>query len=481
MPKTGTAPFFTNPDNAGMSNADTDTVTRDTAAPLYAQHLATLQQRLGQALARHGFDALAIAAGDERFAFLDDRPYGFQPNPHFVHWLPLAGALAAPGSWLLLQPGRCPQLLFLQPEDYWHAPPAAPAGYWVEAWQIDTFRDAATLLATLRERVQGLRVAHIAEAEAEGDAGLAAHNPQALLDHLHFDRAFKTAHELALMRQASRQAVRGHVAARAAFEGGASEAAIHSAYLVASGQAERELPYGNIIGIDEHAAVLHWQHQHKLAPTAPRTLLIDAGAACSGYAADITRTWLHPQAPAGAAREHFAALLAGMETLQLDLADRVRDGVDYVDIHLQAHHHIAALLLQTGLLHGLSAEAAVAQGLSSTFLPHGIGHLLGAQVHDVAGLQVDHAGTRRERPPGHPYLRLTRALGPGMVVTIEPGLYFIPMLLQRQRETATAAHVDWAAVDALLPFGGIRIEDNLACREQGAPENLTRDAFAARG
>ena len=89
------------------------------------------------------------------------------------------------------------------------------------------------------------------------------------------------------------------------------------------------------------------------------------------------------------------------------------------------------------------------------------------------------AGTRRERPAGHPYLRLTRRLEPGMVVTIEPGLYFIPMLLRERKATPLAAHVSWAAVEALLPFGGIRIEDDVACREQGPPENLTRDAFAS--
>lgn len=440
-------------------------------AALYAAHLKTLQQRLETALAATGFDALIVAAGIEKFAFLDDRPYGFQINPHFKHWLPLADAM---GSWLLLQPGHKPRLLFLQAEDYWHAPPAAPAGYWVGAWEIETFRQPEALLQRLRELAPG-RLAQI----AEGDAALSlgSLNPEALLAHLHFERGMKTEYELSLMRNASRRAALGHLAARAAFEAGGAEADIHAAYLAASDQAERELPYGNIVGLGEHAAVLHWQYQDKQAPATPTTLLIDAGASCKGYASDITRTWLHPQA-AGAARDRFAALLAGMESLELALVDEVRAGTDYPAIHLSAHRRIAELLLQTGLIHGLSAEAAVAQGLTSTFFPHGVGHLLGAQVHDVAGFFTDRSGTRRERPEGHPYLRLTRQLEAGMVVTIEPGLYFIPMLLRERKASALAAHVDWAGVEALLPFGGIRIEDDVACREQGAPENLTRDAFA---
>ena len=80
---------------------------------------------------------------------------------------------------------------------------------------------------------------------------------------------------------------------------------------------------------------------------------------------------------------------------------------------------------------------------------------------------------------GPAYLRLTRPLAEGMVVTIEPGLYFIPMLLQELAAAPEAAHVDWARVEALKPYGGIRIEDDVACRAGGAaPENFTRDAFA---
>lgn len=445
----------------------------DQLAALYAQHLETLQRRLADALSANGFDALIVAAGIEKFAFLDDRPYGFQISPHFKQWLPLADAM---GSWLLLQPGQAPRLLFLQAEDYWHAPPAPPNGYWVAPWQIETFRHADALVQRLRQLAPA-RTAQIAEADAALDLGRL--NPEGLIAHLHFERGMKTEYELTLMRNASQRAALGHLAARSAFEAGGAESDIHAAYLAASDQAERELPYGNIVGLGSHGAVLHWQYQDKVAPALPSTLLIDAGASCKGYASDITRTWLHPLCKQGAARDTFAALLDGMEALELALVDEVRAGTDYPDIHLSAHRRIAALLLAQGLIQGLSGEAAVAEGLTATFFPHGVGHLLGAQVHDVAGLQIDRAGTRRERPEGHPYLRLTRRLEPGMVVTIEPGLYFIPMLLRERRATRLADHVNWAAVEALLPYGGIRIEDDVACRAEGPPENLTRDAFAA--
>jgi Xaa-Pro dipeptidase len=111
------------------------------------------------------------------------------------------------------------------------------------------------------------------------------------------------------------------------------------------------------------------------------------------------------------------------------------------------------------------------------FFPHGIGHLLGLQVHDVAGLAGDAAGREIPRPEGHPFLRLTRRLEPGFVVTIEPGLYFIELLLDAARSAGHGGRINWDAVERLRPYGGIRIEDDVACTP-GEPENLTRDAFA---
>ncbi len=82
-----------------------------------------------------------------------------------------------------------------------------------------------------------------------------------------------------------------------------------------------------------------------------------------------------------------------------------------------------------------------------------------------------------ERPEGHPYLRLTRMLEPGVVVTVEPGIYFIESLLAAAHADARRAHIDWAVVEELKPFGGVRIEDNVATTAS-KPENMTRDAFA---
>jgi Xaa-Pro dipeptidase len=201
-----------------------------------------------------------------------------------------------------------------------------------------------------------------------------------------------------------------------------------------------------------------------------RSFLIDAGASTAGYASDITRTYATPQAA------EFQALIDSVDAAQQGFVAKVRAGQSYPELHIHAHHVLAGVLREHGFIR-MSAESAVESGVSSAFFPHGLGHPIGLQVHDVAGFQQSEHGGTIARPAGHPYLRMTRVLEPGMVVTIEPGLYFIDMLLAELRDQPVSTDIDWAKVDAFRQYGGIRIEDDVVCTD-GAPENLTRDAFA---
>jgi Xaa-Pro dipeptidase len=165
-----------------------------------------------------------------------------------------------------------------------------------------------------------------------------------------------------------------------------------------------------------------------------------------------------------------------MEVLQLEIVASVRAGLDYRDLHIETHRLLAGVLVDAELATG-DPETLLATGVTSAFFPHGLGHLLGLQVHDVAGHMQDASGTNIDPPSGHPYLRLTRVLQEDMVLTIEPGLYIIDMLLENLRGSPAESHVNWRTVDALRPFGGIRIEDNVRVLANGV-ENMTRDAFA---
>jgi Xaa-Pro dipeptidase len=434
---------------------------------LFAAHVAELRYRADAALRAGGCDGLVAYSGRARYTFLDDRPYPFVVNPHFKHWVPVTDA---PDCFVVHVPGAQPRLVYFQPADYWHRPPQLPGGAWQQAYDIHVVREVAAARELL-----GLgrgRCAFIGEWQPEfEDWGFAAVNPKAVTAHLHYARAVKTPYELACMRQASRLAARGHVAARDAFLGGGSEYDAHMAYCAAAGVREEELPYGNIVAFNEGGAVLHYQHLERGRGGPRRSFLIDAGAQVRGYASDITRTWSGGDAG-------FTDLVAAMDALQQRLCSGIVAGRDYRDVHLAAHREIGALLRSAGIIH-CDAETAVAERVTSVFFPHGIGHLLGLQVHDVAGLAADATGTREiPRPEGHPYLRLTRRLEPGFVVTVEPGIYFIDLLLDEARADGRGRHIDWTAVARLKPFGGIRIEDDVVCTA-GTPENLTRDAFAA--
>ena len=437
----------------------------DQLASLYPQHLENVRAHADRALALGGFDHLLVAAGAPPRKFLDDQDYPFVASPPFLHWLPLTDA---PGSWIVHTPGAKPKLVFVQPRDYWHMVPAAPAGYWVEYFDIAIVRSAAEAIALLPRQAAAVIAPTAPFADQAG-----AINPPRVLDCLHWHRSLKTPYELALMREASRIGARAHRAAERAFRDGASELGIHQAYLAAAGRTDAELPYASIVGLNEHGAVLHYTRFDRTPPPVSRSFLIDAGASAAGYASDITRTY------AAADAREFQALIDSVDRAQQGFVAMVRAGQSYPGLHLHAHHVLADVLREHGLLR-MSAESAVASGVSSVFFPHGLGHPLGLQVHDVAGFQQSEDGGTIGRPDGHPYLRMTRVLEPGMVVTIEPGLYFIDMLLDELRASPAAKDVDWARVDALRPYGGIRIEDDVACTD-AAPENLTRDAFALAG
>jgi Xaa-Pro dipeptidase len=134
------------------------------------------------------------------------------------------------------------------------------------------------------------------------------------------------------------------------------------------------------------------------------------------------------------------------------------------------------LLREAGIVK-CGADEAVASGITRGFLPHGLGHSLGLQVHDAGGRLLDTAGAKREPPPKDPHLRLTRTLHVGFVVTIEPGLYFIPTLLRALLQRHERL-LNRSMIERLLPFGGVRIEDDVEVVQDGH-RNLTREAFAA--
>lgn len=433
---------------------------------LYPAHVDVLCARHDHALQTSGAAHVVVFSGALKYAFLDDRDYPFKANPHFLSWVPLP---ALPLSYICYTPGETPVLIYYQPHDYWHPVPGAPDGYWTSSFDIRVVHT----LEEIAQHLPGDRDKCILIGEIDDAAhtfGIERVNPTTAINILHYARGRKTDYEVACMRLASRRGAEGHRAAEAAFRDGLSEFEIHRAYCKAVSHTEDELPYGNIVALNNHGAVLHYTHFDREPPGSIHSFLIDAGAQVHGYASDITRTYSFEDA-------RFAELIGHMDITQLEIVGRIRAGVDYADLHVEVHRMLAGVLRDAGIVTG-APDTLLETGVTAAFFPHGLGHLLGVQVHDVGGFMSDEAGNTIDPPSGHPFLRLTRKLEEGMVLTIEPGIYIIDMLLENLRGTPAENHVNWSAVDRLRPFGGVRIEDNVRVTAEGC-ENLTREAFAA--
>jgi Xaa-Pro dipeptidase len=445
---------------------DADYTDRNPAlGALYASHIATIAARHDAALETAGASHAIIFSGNPKLAFLDDYHHPYKANPHFVGWVPLT---ALPCSYIVYTPGETPTLIYYQPHDYWHVVPGAPDGYWTRHFDIRIVHSTDDIAAHLpADREKCIAIGEFDDAALA--FGIERINPSTAINILHFARGVKTEYELAVMRLAAERAAAGHVAAEGAFRDGLAEFDIHRAYCKAVSHTDAELPYGNIVALNQHGAVLHYTDLDREAPAELLSFLIDAGAQVHGYASDITRTY-------SSGDRRFQDLIDRMDAMELAIIDKVRAGIDYRDLHVEAHRMLAALLVDVELATG-DPDALLETGVTSAFFPHGLGHLLGIQVHDVAGHQADEAGSIVDPPSGHPFLRLTRVLAEDMVLTIEPGLYVIDMLLDNLRGSPAEAHVNWDTVDWLRPFGGIRVEDDVRVLADGQ-ENLTRDAFA---
>jgi Xaa-Pro dipeptidase len=423
---------------------------------LYQEHLAVLSNRYENAMTHFGLDAIVLASGEKSYYFQDDHTHPFHAYSGAQQWLPFT--LGAE-TYVVLKTGEKPTLIWPIRDDFWHAPNPVPSGDWQHDWNIVTARKADKWFADLPKQTAWLGPQSMPFAVAcEG-----------LKAYVDFAKAVKTDFEIQAMRQASMRGSAGHIAAKEAFLAGGSELEIHLAFLKASQQSAFQEPYPGIVGLNEHAAVLHYEHKSIEQMANSRTLLIDAGANEHGYASDITRTFTRHD-------DDFNALINDLDTMEQKLCRSAMSGVSFRDLHQDTLVGIATLLLEHKVC-SLSVEEQLTKRIPQVFFPHGLGHLLGLQVHDVGGHQIDQAGTLSKPDDSAPFLRLTRTLEKNMVITIEPGLYFIPMLIDKMKAEVSNHGCDMARIQHFMPYGGIRIEDNVVVKND-QPENLTRIAFS---
>ena len=438
----------------------------DSITALHRLHVAELERRYAPLFERFALDVLVVHAGtQQKKTRYDDQYWPLRPNPHFQHWLPLEEA----GALLALRPSKKPVLWRSTAFDFWEAAARIERSIF-EPFEVHEV-DGPLPFASVREA--GERGLFLGEDDAvAASLGLGRADANAdLLAAVDALRVRKTPYEIACLAEANRRACLGHQAVGDQFAtGDFSELELHLAYLRATGQDDAETPYKNIVALGAAGATLHYvRYDHGRRVQGTDSLLVDAGACFRGYCSDITRTHVRGSGDLAAT---FRALIEGVDRFQQILIDRAVAGRPYESLHDESHALLASLLVDSKLFHG-DAELAVSSGLTRALLPHGLGHSLGLQCHDVGCASI----TPRA---DNPFLRNTSIIAPDQCFTIEPGIYVIERLLAPFRaHAAIGALVNWKLLDALSPFGGIRVEDDLVVESTGACRNLTRPHFVS--
>lgn len=283
--------------------------------------------------------------------------------------------------------------------------------------------------------------------------------------HFHHARRPKDEAELALLRRAASATAAGYAAVQPFLRAGQTERALQieleAAFFRGGGD---RTGYGSIVGSGPNAAVLHFDPSDRVLREG-EFVLIDAGAEVDRYVCDVTRTYVVGGRPTPFQRDLYQIVLSAEQRA----IAACRPGAEWKEIHLRCAVDLMAGLVELGVMRG-AAESLVEQEAHTLFFPHGLGHLVGLGVRDASGTLPD-----RPKDP-RPCLRTLRTdlpLAPGYVITVEPGLYFIPALLNDPaRRERFRDCVNWTLAEQHLETGGVRIEDNLVITT-GEPENLT--------
>jgi len=300
----------------------------------------------------------------------------------------------------------------------------------------------------------GLTVAEVAENVS-----------QALIRAVVAQRSIKTAAEVAEIEEALTVTAGMYSAAMRAAGPGRSEAEVAAALRLPALANDRQLAFLPIVTV--HGEVLHNESYANTLQDG-QLLLVDSGAESARfYASDVTRTFPVSGRFLAEQRDIYRVVLRA----QLEAIAAASPGRTNRDVHLSAARATAEGLRELGLMQG-DVDEAVAEGAHALFFPHGIGHMLGLDVHDMEDLgdAVGYPeGEPRSEQFGLGFLRLAKPLEPGFVITIEPGVYFIPALIDRWQ--AEGRHTDFIRYDRLEPFksfGGIRIEDDVLITDAGS-------------
>ncbi|MDT8437062.1 MAG: aminopeptidase P family protein, partial [Gemmatimonadota bacterium] len=438
-------------------------------AETYAARRRVLAERIG--------DGLIVLVGlDLEPMNYADNPYPFWQDRSFLYYFGLdepglVGVLdAATGRATLF--GHEPTLeevVWMGPQpslaeraERIGVPAWAPAGRFAE-WIGERQREGAKLhfLPAFRASTRQKIAAWLGQAPGEVD-GLVSRR---LVEAVVAQRAVKSDEEVREIEAAMRITRAMHLEAMRVARPGVAEWEVAGAVEGAALRLGGRLSFPVIFS--RRGEILHNHHYGNTLAAGDLVVHDSGGAAPSGYAGDITRTLPVGGRFDGRQRDVYRIVLEA-ETRAIE---EVGPSVRYLDVHRFACRILAEGLAGLGLMRGDPAEAVEA-GAHALFMPHGLGHMMGLDVHDMEGLDEDLVGygdeMERSDQFGTKSLRLARTLEPGFVLTVEPGIYFIPPLIDRWRaEGRHAAFLDYDAIGAWKDFGGVRIEDDVLVTPDG--------------
>lgn len=296
------------------------------------------------------------------------------------------------------------------------------------------------------------------------------HGSPTLVDAIIQDRRVKTEQEVAHMMTAIDQTETAFRAIMGATHAGSSEYALTALFEASIGAQGSQTGYATILS--QRGDVLH-NHRHDLTLTDGNLLLVDGGAeVASGYGCDITRTWPVSGKFTTRQADVYQAVLAA-QTASIALCT---PSTPYRDVHDASAMVIAQFLIDEKVIVNTNAEDAVDMGAHATFFPHGVGHHLGLDVHDLENFGDTPSypkGVGRPSQFGTRFLRLNLPLKQGWVVTVEPGFYAVPAILNDPKMVdAFQGIVDFDRARAFIGLGGIRLEDDILIND-GPPTNLS--------
>jgi len=401
-----------------------------------------------------------------------DDPYPFRQDSCFLYYVGtnqpgMAALLGEDGSEILYGSGE-------EPDDLvWHGPHPQLSDHAAEAG-FETFETVDRLPARIGaanhpvhylppyQDERRMTLASLLGIDPrQADTGVSAELVRAVIEQ----RNVKSDAEVAEIEDAIGVTGEMYRAAAAAVRPGIREYEIAAILRQVAFSRYREFSFNPIVTI--HGEILHNMTYHNTLGEGD-LLVIDGGAESPGYyAADITRTYPVAGGFSAKQREVYHVVLSA----QAAAIDKAGPGITNREVHFTAARTIFEGLAGIGLTRG-DADEAVAAGAHALFFPHGIGHMLGLDVHDMEDLgdEVGYPGGEpRSQQFGLSLLRMVRKLEPGFVITIEPGVYFIPALIDRWR--AAGLHSDFIRYDRLesfRSFGGVRIEDDVLITETGS-------------